>query len=110
MHRIPAAERRARISSLAAHGSTEMREAILAALEPLRPSSQRQVVLITDGLIGFESEIVSSIPGLAARAVCAISLMNSTIAASAQTAAASVSWRCGCPARKAASRASHTGQ
>ena len=38
-----------------------MRDAILEALRPLRPDSQRQVVLITDGYIGFEQEIVAAI-------------------------------------------------
>jgi len=38
-----------------------MREAIVDALRPLRKDAQRQVVLITDGLIGFESEIVAAI-------------------------------------------------
>ena len=33
-------------------------EAVFHALEPLRPESQRQVVLVTDGYIGFESEVV----------------------------------------------------
>src|SRR6185369_1541483 len=47
--------------SLHASGGTEMRDAILAALQPLRGDAQRQVVLVTDGLIGFESEIVAAI-------------------------------------------------
>ena len=52
------------IRSLRASGGTEMLEGIL---EALRPSAERkarassQVVLITDGLIGFEQEIVAAI-------------------------------------------------
>jgi Ca-activated chloride channel family protein len=38
-----------------------MRSGILEALAPLRYGAQRQVVLVTDGLIGFESEIVGEI-------------------------------------------------
>lgn len=49
------------LSTLRASGGTEMREAILAALQPLRIDAQRQVILVTDGLIGFESEIVRTI-------------------------------------------------
>lgn len=46
------------LSRLVASGGTEMRSGILEALAPLRDEAQRQVVLITDGLIGFEGEIV----------------------------------------------------
>jgi Ca-activated chloride channel family protein len=49
------------LAKLQASGGTEMREGILAALQPLRKETQRQVVLITDGLIGFEQEIVNTI-------------------------------------------------
>ncbi len=49
------------LSRLHASGGTEMRTGILEALAPLRPGAQRQVVLITDGLIGFESEVVEVI-------------------------------------------------
>lgn len=49
------------LASLHASGGTEMRDAILAALQPLRSEAQRQVVLVTDGLIGFESEITAAI-------------------------------------------------
>jgi Ca-activated chloride channel family protein len=40
-------------------GCTEMRDAIVAALEPLRPDAQRQVILLTDGYIGFEQEVIA---------------------------------------------------
>ncbi|MGB3968085.1 MAG: VIT domain-containing protein [Planctomycetota bacterium] len=46
---------------LQAGGSTEMGDAILRALAALRGEAQRQVVLITDGQIGFESEVVGAI-------------------------------------------------
>jgi Ca-activated chloride channel family protein len=38
-----------------------MKDAVREALRPLRAGAQRQVVLVTDGLIGFESEIVASL-------------------------------------------------
>ncbi|MFO0597212.1 MAG: VIT domain-containing protein [Myxococcaceae bacterium] len=49
------------LSRLRASGGTEMRTGILEALAPLRTESQRQVILITDGLIGFESEVLEAI-------------------------------------------------
>ncbi len=47
--------------SLRASGCTEMHRAVLEALRPLREASQRQVVLVTDGYIGFEAEIVETL-------------------------------------------------
>ncbi len=56
------------VSSLRASGGTEMREGILEALRPsperARHAASTQVVLITDGLIGFEQEIIASILAL----------------------------------------------
>ncbi len=49
------------LAGLQASGGTEMREGIFEALRPLRADAQRQVVLVTDGLIGFESEVVAAI-------------------------------------------------
>ncbi len=49
------------VAKLHAGGGTEMRTGIMEALAPLRKDAQRQVVLMTDGLIGFESEIVQAI-------------------------------------------------
>ena len=49
------------LTRLQAGGGTEMADAVVRALQPLRPDSQHQVVLITDGEIGFEDEIVSRI-------------------------------------------------
>jgi Ca-activated chloride channel family protein len=49
------------LSKLVASGGTEMRSGILEALAPLREGAQRQVVLITDGLIGSEDEVLRAI-------------------------------------------------
>ena len=49
------------VRALQASGSTEMRTGILEAMATLRPGSQRQIVLITDGMIGFESQVVAAI-------------------------------------------------
>jgi Ca-activated chloride channel family protein len=49
------------LGKLRASGGTEMRAGILEALRPLRAESQRQIVLVTDGLIGFEQEVVGAI-------------------------------------------------
>ncbi len=63
---VPATEANRRdaqawLSRLRASGGTEMRSGILEALTPLRDESQRQVILITDGLIGFEHEVLEAI-------------------------------------------------
>ncbi len=49
------------LDGLEAGGSTEMGSGLAEALRPLRPGAQRQVVLVTDGEIGFESEIVGMV-------------------------------------------------
>jgi Ca-activated chloride channel family protein len=49
------------IDGLETGGGTEMVSGMLAALRPRRSDAQRQVVLITDGLIGFEGEVVATI-------------------------------------------------
>ncbi|MFO0585388.1 MAG: VIT domain-containing protein [Anaeromyxobacter sp.] len=49
------------LKALAAGGATEMREGIREALRPLREGAGRQVVVFTDGQIGFEQEIVAEI-------------------------------------------------
>ena len=59
-----AAERRkacAWIEGLRANGGTELISAIDEALRPLRAGVPRQVVVVTDGLIGFEAAAVRSI-------------------------------------------------
>jgi Ca-activated chloride channel family protein len=49
------------IGGLRASGGTHMHDAIREALRPLRAEAVRQVVLVTDGLIGFESDIVGHV-------------------------------------------------
>ena len=49
------------LEALQAGGATEMERAVIDALAPLRQNSQRQVVLVTDGYIGFESRVVGEI-------------------------------------------------
>ena len=51
------------LAGLQASGGTQMRDGILEALHGLRAEAQRQVVLVSDGLIGFEDEIVAAIAG-----------------------------------------------
>jgi Ca-activated chloride channel family protein len=45
----------------AAGGGTELRAAILEAMRPLHAAAQRQVVLVTDGLIGAEREVIAQV-------------------------------------------------
>ncbi len=49
------------LAGLRAGGGTEMRAGIEEALRPLGKESQRQVVVLTDGHIGFEAEIVREV-------------------------------------------------
>ncbi len=49
------------LRGLAAGGGTEMRSAVIEAMRALRPGSQRQVVLATDGYIGGEEQIVQQL-------------------------------------------------
>jgi len=49
------------VSAMQAGGATEMVQGILEATKTLRDGAQRQIVLITDGLIGFETEIVKAL-------------------------------------------------
>ena len=49
------------LGGLQGSGSTEMTRAIVKALRPLRPGSQRQIILISDGYIGFEGEVIGEI-------------------------------------------------
>jgi len=51
------------VAALRAGGGTEMRTGIVAALQRLRGDAQRQVLVVTDGYIGFEEEIVAAILG-----------------------------------------------
>jgi Ca-activated chloride channel homolog len=57
-----AAVRRAAVAwlnALEARGGTEMGDGVAEALRPLRREAQRQVVLVTDGLVGFEDQILT---------------------------------------------------
>ncbi len=49
------------LAGLRAGGGTEMRTGLLEALTPLRSGAQRQVILVTDGYIGFEGEIIETV-------------------------------------------------
>jgi Ca-activated chloride channel family protein len=49
------------IRKLRASGGTEMTKALIEALKPLRPDSQRQIILLSDGYIGFEREVIGEI-------------------------------------------------
>ena len=44
-----------------ANGGTEMLDAVETALQPLREDAQRQVVLVTDGQVGFETEVLRAV-------------------------------------------------
>ncbi len=50
-----------KLAALQARGGTEMADAIRRALSPLRSDSLRQVVLLSDGYIGFENEVVAHV-------------------------------------------------
>ncbi len=49
------------LASLQASGGTEMRTGIYEAMRALRQGAQRQIVLVTDGQIGFETEVIKTI-------------------------------------------------
>lgn len=49
------------VAQLSASGGTEMLSGVERALREVRAGSQRQIVLITDGLVGFEREIVRAL-------------------------------------------------
>ena len=51
----------ARVEKLAAGGGTEMSKAMDEALRPLREDAQRQILLVTDGQIGFEREVIEKL-------------------------------------------------
>ncbi|MAE66372.1 MAG: hypothetical protein CMJ18_19045, partial [Phycisphaeraceae bacterium] len=48
------------VQSLQAGGGTEMVDGIVEALRPLRDDAQRQVIILTDGYVGFEDEVVDA--------------------------------------------------
>ncbi len=49
------------VTGLQASGGTEMKAGIIQALAPLRPGAQRQVILMTDGLIDFEADVIKEV-------------------------------------------------
>ncbi len=49
------------LQDVEASGSTEMTRALVEALRPLRDDSQRQVILLSDGYIGFEGEVIGQV-------------------------------------------------
>lgn len=49
------------VTALQASGGTEMRAGIIQALAPLRAGAQRQVILMTDGLIDFEADVIREV-------------------------------------------------
>lgn len=49
------------VDSLQASGGTEMHTAVLASMQSLRTEAQGQVLLVTDGLVGFEREVVQAL-------------------------------------------------
>ncbi len=55
------ASARSWLAELRAGGSTEMSNAVIEALSNVRPEAQRQVVLVTDGAIGFETEVIRAV-------------------------------------------------
>ncbi len=72
------------LRKLQASGSTEMTRALVEALKPLREGSQRQVILLSDGYIGFEGEVIGEItrrlvPGARVHAVGIGSAPNRTL-------------------------------
>ncbi len=81
----PARIRRAQelLRNLEARGGTEMAHAMFEALSPLRPDAQRQVILLTDGHIGFESQVIAVVrahpPGCRVHAVGVGSAPNRTL-------------------------------
>jgi len=49
------------VTALQASGGTEMKAGIIQALAPLRAGAQRQVILMTDGLIDFEADVIKEV-------------------------------------------------
>jgi Ca-activated chloride channel family protein len=79
------------LAALRASGGTEMRDGIVEALAPLAGESQRQVILVTDGQIGFEREVLSAIleqlpPGACLHTVGVGSAVNRSLTGSAARA------------------------
>ena len=56
-----ASAKTARNSPAVTSGGTEMHAAVIEALCTLRDDAQRQIVLVTDGYIGFEAQVVGEV-------------------------------------------------
>ncbi|MEQ1571440.1 MAG: VWA domain-containing protein, partial [Myxococcota bacterium] len=83
------------LAALSAGGGTAMHDAVVAALAPVRAGAARQVVLMTDGYIGFESQVIrevrSRLPSGSTLHVLGVgSSVNRTLTAGAARAGAGV--------------------
>lgn len=84
------------INGLRAGGGTEMVSGMLEALAPLTERSQRQVVLMTDGYIGQEREVITQVMQRLPRGSCRVhvvgvgSSVNRTLTAGVARAGAGV--------------------
>ena len=76
------------LAGLRADGGTEMLRAVEEALKPLRDDTQRQVVLVTDGQIGFEAEVVGKIADHGSTRVHVVGIGSATNRTLTQQAAA----------------------
>jgi Ca-activated chloride channel homolog len=89
-------EARGWIDGLRAGGGTEMVSGMLEALAPLTERSQRQVVLLTDGYIGQEREVITQVMQKLPRGSCRVhvvgvgSSVNRTLTAGVARAGAGV--------------------
>lgn len=84
------------VNGLRAGGGTEMVSGMLEALAPLTERSQRQVVLMTDGYIGQEREVITQVMQRLPRGSCRVhvvgvgSSVNRTLTAGVARAGAGV--------------------
>jgi Ca-activated chloride channel family protein len=84
------------VSGLRAGGGTEMVSGMLEALAPLTERSQRQVVLMTDGYIGQERDVITQVMHRLPRGSCRVhvvgvgSSVNRTLTAGVARAGAGV--------------------
>lgn len=89
-------EARAWVQGLRAGGGTEMVRGMLEALAPLTERSQRQVVLLTDGYIGQERDVITQVMHKLPRGSCRVhvvgvgSSVNRTLTAGVARAGAGV--------------------
>lgn len=64
------------VERLSAGGGTEMVSGMLEALAPLTATSQRQVVLMTDGYIGGEVDVISQVMGKLPHGRCRVHVVG----------------------------------